>query len=513
MDVLTEQTTHRKPPANSKKMKTDYRASENSDGQAWHNEHPTDLLSARSSRTQSAVGRFWLALFCCLLIAGCYPVKKVFWAPNGQVAALLAEDALYFCNAKGELNGPLFTNAYVVSWFSNSQDLLLESGLKTKTWTEFTNAANGEWVREISSQAAAYVPRLKAGESSGELLKNIQESKSKTYIAALWLCWRDCHATELANIKEHEELMKEHEAEISVVQRMRYADQQLSKGVELFRSMSPAFEMRLSPDENWFIFTVLDGPLSVASAREPGAPICIETNQVAYYSDWSPDSRSLVFIKADGNAAGQSIRLGVVSSRRILDDQGRLDVTRPNEDLAGLLFDEAGKVRWLKDGRILFSTVQVQLPATAREMAQREQLFVVDPGRYHSVIKLVPQDMESQVPQKWSTFEVSPDSRRISAELDNGGVIIYDLADGKVETVQTDENRKSSEIIPVWKSADELCFTSIATDKSTNQIHRLDLAVWKNGKVQIISESWPANFINTFFNADNAAELLPLKKN
>jgi hypothetical protein len=145
-------------------------------------------------------------------------------------------------------------------------------------------------------------------------------------------------------------------------------------------------------------------------------------------------------------------------------------------------------------------------------MPQREQLYAIDPERYHSVIKLIPQDLEAEVPQKWMTFEVSPDSKRISAQLDNGGVIIYDLASGKVETVQPDADRKATGITPVWKTADELCFAAIATESTTNQLHRLDLAVWKEGKTQILSDSWPANVINKFFNTDNAASPLTPKK-
>lgn len=463
-------------------------------------------------RTKTMAFRLCLALVCCLLLAGCFDFKRVFWAPNGQVAALIAEDTLYFCDAKGELAGPFLTNAYAVSWFSNSQDFLVETSIKAKTWTDFTNTSKGEWVREISAEAASLVPRLKAGETSGEVLGNLKETKGEGFVEALWLCWRDCHGSELADIKEHEDLVKEREAQTYLIQRMRYADRQVSKTTELFQAITPCLDLRLSPDEKWFATTGIAGPLSVASATEPGVPVTIETNQVSFFPDWTPDGRSLVFIKADGSASGQSIRLGVISRRLVLDDHGALKANNPNEDIAGLIFDETGKVRCLKDGRIVFSSIEVRLPATAREMPQREQLYAIDPERYHSVIKLIPQDLEAEVPQKWVTFEVSPDSKRISAELDNGGVIIYDLASGKVETVQPDADRKSSGITPVWKTADELCFAAIATESTTNQLHRLDLAIWKNGKTQILSDSWPTNVINKFFNTDNAAEPLPPKK-
>lgn len=476
------------------------------------NEPPDGVEPMKPKQTKTTAWRLCLALIGCVLIAGCYDVKRVIWAPNGQTAALIVEDTLYFCDGKGELAGPFLTNAYVVTWYSNSQDFPVETSFKTKTWAEFTNASKGEWVHEIATNAAALVPRLKAGESTGEVIGNLKESKGEAYQEALWLCWRDCHESELKDIKEHAELVKEHEAEICVVQKMRYADKQLTKTAELFQTIKPALELRLSPDEKWIAMTGLSGPLSVASAQEPGTPVTIETNPVTFFPDWSPDGRSLVFIKADGTASDQSIRLGVVSRRLVFSDDGKLDSTKPNEDLAGLIFDETGKVRCLKDGRILFSSIQVQLPATAREMPQREQLFALDPERYHSVIKLIPQDLEGQVPQKWATFEVSPDSKRISAELDNGGVIIYDLASGNVETVQPDTDRKPSGIVPVWKTADELCFAAIATEGTTNQLHRLDLAVWKDGKTQILSDSWPTNVINKFFNTDNAAEPLPTKK-
>lgn len=493
-------------------MKTEHCTPKDMTVKTSHDDSAAGQDPSKPARTKSTVWRLCLALIGCLLISGCFDIKRVIWAPNGQVAALLVADTLYFCDAKGDLAGPFVTNAYVVSWFSNSQDLLLESGVKTTNWMEFTNASKGEWVREIATEAAALVPRLKAGETSGDVLGNMKETKGEGYMEGIWLCWRDCHGNELKDIKEHEELVKEREAEICVIQKMHYADKQLSKSTELFQTIKPGFDLRLSPDEKWFAMTSLYGPLSVASAHDAGAPVTIETNLVTFYPDWSPDGRSLIFIKADGTASDQSIRLGVVTRRLIFSDDGKLDSTKQNEDLAGLIFDETGKVRCLKDGRIVFSSIQVQLPTTAREMPQREQLFALDPERYQSVIKLIPQDLEGQVPQKWATFEVSPDSKRIAAELDNGGVIIYDLASGKVETVQPDADRKSSGIQPVWKTADELCFAAIATEGTTNQLHRLDLAVWKEGKTQILSDSWPTNVLNKFFNADNAADPLPPKK-
>lgn len=445
-----------------------------------------------------------------VVLVGCYPEKRIFWSPDGKTAGVIANERLYFCDDAGALTPPLLSNAVTVAWLGNSRDLVVELKLAAPSWPDLTNLASPTTVTEVADTARRLLPQLKLGAKADELLQDYARSNGDGFVSAVKICWRDCHGEELLGIpdKEWEELEKDRSADVIVLQRMSYQDGHLAFARELSRNFEPALELRPSPQGNLLAYATSAG-LVVAAADGSAPPRVLDGGTMAIFPDWTPDGRSLVYIKTTYEKNKHDVTLGVLARRRICNEEGQLDPAEECEDLAGLLFDETSKVRCLRDGRILFTSLPLQLPATGKEMPQREQLFALDPARYHSAIRLIPNSAEEQMPKKLATFEISPDDKRLSTLLDNGGVAVFNLDSGTVDAVQADQVDVKCQLIPSWKSADELCFGSIASQEKTNQLYLLEVALWKNGKTRSISALWPTNMTAKLFDSDDAAKPNP----
>src|SRR5205814_7868387 len=104
----------------------------------------------------------------------------------------------------------------------------------------------------------------------------------------------------------------------------------------------------------------------------------------ARFVDWSPDGKFLTYARANPPKvpAGDTLRLGTLRRIAICEADGTLkpqgiedevkkvkaadgqiqDTPSPAESLAGIVFNEWTKVRWLRDGRIIFVSAEVNLP-------------------------------------------------------------------------------------------------------------------------------------------------------
>lgn len=451
--------------------------------------------------------RLILAALLGLLFSGCFPEKKVFWSPDGQTAALIVNETLYFCDGEGKLSTPFMSNVVTAAWLANSQDLIVEYKMPAKTWIELTNCVGPAIAKEVADAAKRLLPSLQKGAKAQDLLKDFNSEYHDWYPEAIRLYLRDCCQDQLENLSPTEEmdLQKEQQADVEVIQRFKYSSGQFAAGQEFSRSLNPALELRPSPQGKLLAYATPAG-LFVTPEEGGVPPRLVETNSIAWFFDWTADGKSLVYIKS-GQAKNKSdLTLGVLARRQICNDEGNFEPAAECEDLAGVLFDEFGKVRCLKDGRILFTSMPLQLPATVMEMPQREQLYALDPVRYHSAIRLIPNAAEDQMPKRMSTFEISPNGKSISALLDNGGVAVFHLDTGAVDTVQSDRSNGKCQLLPTWKSNDELCFGSIADEGKTNQMRMVELALWQNGKERLLSSQWPAHIIAKLFDDDNAAK-------
>jgi hypothetical protein len=137
------------------------------------------------------------------------------------------------------------------------------------------------------------------------------------------------------------------------------------------------------------------------------------------------------------------------------------------EDLVGLIYSGNTRIRWLKDGRIIFSGFQVTLPAVAQDMPSHPELFAFAPGKQAVVCRLLPRQSVDQIGDGAEYFEMSPDGTHVSIPDSNGKVDVVDLGSGNVLAVQDKPTSKPGkdqgdaiQTIPVWRSDDELTFVA-----------------------------------------------------
>ena len=136
----------------------------------------------------------------------------------------------------------------------------------------------------------------------------------------------------------------------------------------------------------------------------------------------------------------------------------------PSFGQAGLLYAPLNaKVRCLADGRILFASTEVTLPAATRDMPQRWSLFSLDPSKRATVSRVLARQSEIDLPDMAYLFEVSPDETRAAVVGDKGRVAVVTLATGDVRMVQPMESASEGhglkfKTVPKWRSNEELCF-------------------------------------------------------
>jgi len=224
-----------------------------------------------------------------------------------------------------------------------------------------------------------------------------------------------------------------------------------------------------------------------------GGPTRVVGQSAAFDYDWSPDGRSLAFIyrspaAADESKGGEYAELGTLATIQVADAEGALlKQWEKLEDKVGLLFHGMLGVRWLSDGRILFASAEVTLPATKHDMPQQWSLYVLDPRTPASVCRVLRRDLDRQVEFSLPRFAVSPDEKRVLLPGANAGVICYEFASGQA-TVLFESAGGQSEVksLPTWRTNAEACFVRPGGPNTSEVV----LAVM-NGQAKVINKEWP----------------------
>ena len=422
-----------------------------------------------------------------VLAAGCVE-RRITWSRDGAHAAIFSEKGLYLCDPDGKLSGLLVTNSQWAEWFPDSHRLAVACTTKIHTWGDLRDLLLPEERQRIEQNGKIVFDALSAGRdlngtlSSLDGLTDMEKTAAQTYA-------RDKAGANWSGPKLED-------VEVMQLRVGNLVDGKIALGPPLCSTLRKIFDLRVSPYGNAIAFTTESGKndafmLWVAPA-DGSAPAQLVAPSAALSSDWSPDSQSLVYIKSTTtvNKADQ-LSLGSVTRQGVFNAAGKFEIQPATEDLAGLLFEAYDKVRCLPDGRIIFAAADIHFPCTSLDMPQQPQLFAIDPARQQAVIPLVPRSVQDSLPFKPSSYETSPDGRRVAVSSDKSGVIILTLATGQVETVQADGD-KDIVSAPVWRSADELCYISVTNGRPAQ------VALWSNGLTRILSANWPSDVRTNF---------------
>ncbi|MEE8171095.1 MAG: hypothetical protein V3T70_11170 [Phycisphaerae bacterium] len=440
-------------------------------------------------------------------LLGCIPEKRIVWSSDGRRAAVIGADGLHVCDGEGVLSPLLVKDARHAAWFPDSQRLLVARTEQITTWdalTEHLAAARRERLiavaKRMHTEALAYEGDLDDFEPTAEA-----SLTSRELVAAI-LYLRD-HQSEGLSEKfgEKWDALRDASVDLWSLQVWSFATGGASAGPVVMRSFDHKYdELRLAPDGSKIAFVGPatdddDTPVLYVAPIAPDAEARVVAKAVAMYPDWTPDSRSLVYIRAArGDGGGKdTLELGALTQREVCDAGGRMpEEFKPERDLAGLVFDALQRVRCLGDGRILFASLEVHLPSTAEDMPRHVSLFSLDLNRRATVARVLTREAESQVGDALALFEVSPDETRVAMSDTNGGVSVLTLRTGQVEAVVPSEDDKLR-TIPVWRSIEELC-VAVPIGSEHGSPERAEIALWSKGKLRTISRAWPKAVVEGF---------------
>jgi hypothetical protein len=464
-----------------------------------------------------------------VIVAGCVPTRYS-WSPDGKWMTVIYGDddrngGLKLCDANGNLTRENIPGVQVASWFPDSKRLIVSRMIDERTWKDLTRwlskeqltsiAAAGEHVEDAltvydwTAPGASDWQKFLASMNAEDDQSSPNARVLKEYGLAVGLYVHD-HVDAAIQKKIPLERWNElaqlsqpvHAVEIYPADPFRYTRMDDSiKTPRLMTTLKDVRALRVSPTGAAAIVTTESdqdhaSSLWIVSTAGDRPAVCL-SNQAAWYPDWSPDGRDVIFIRSAQPAVGDAACLGSVSRVRVIGDDGAL-IEKPGnpEDLAGLVYDELSRVRCLKDGRILFASAEVTLPATAKDMPQRPQLFSLTPGSTAAVSQLLSKQASEQVGNAAQFFEVSPDSQYVSLPDESGKVSVVDLRTGDVTAVQNQPVTSKDHggqllTIPQWRSNDEL--TIIAPGENDHPSVVLWSISKKSGKT--LSAGWPMDSI------------------
>jgi hypothetical protein len=216
------------------------------------------------------------------------------------------------------------------------------------------------------------------------------------------------------------------------------------------------------------------------------------------YADWSADGQYLVYAISNNKAHDDKLQLGAIARSKVADASGRiLQEISGRDELAGVIMNVFARVRCLPDGYIVFSALEIQLPATANDMAEQTTLFRLHPDQKIPVSRLYPRNIEPYLGDWSMLFEFSPDYKQIAFLDPDNLVSIFTLATGEIQqTPISQPYRPQSDKIgslPCWRSSGELCFIRTYSKEAGDP--RAEVVLYSLGRdsaARIISAKWPS---------------------
>ncbi len=463
--------------------------------------------------------RIWMVMGLTVTVAllvGCIE-KRVDWSPDGRWATVIGhEGALHISDGDGNLSKRIAPTVRRVAWFPDSRHFLALRDVEAKTWDEAATVLSPELTEKLIAAARRMSDELLAFEGDLDDFEPSTETVSEAEMIAVALYVRDYLAdTVREKLGEKWDEFQDMSAAIQTLQTVEVRNGSAQLGSIVFQTLEDVGHPRISPDGAYVAFTIQrktddddERRLFVMPIEGDGEPVEV-AGLAGQHLDWSPDGTSIVFTRAnvpatDGNEA---LRLGALSRRVVRDDSGELlEEFADIDDLAGIIFDDTLKLRVLADGRVLFAATEVRLPATAKEMPQRQSLFTVDLDGAATVARLLPRETESEIATNLGFFEVSPDGTRISVPTDNGRVAVVVLATGQVIHVQPHKDTQDKlRTVPTWRSNDELCFAVPAASEHGSP-KRAEIVLWSTRATRTISRSWPDSLVKGFLTLDESEQ-------
>ena len=443
-----------------------------------------------------------------LLAAGCRIEERMDWSPDGTRATMQVGDGLCLVDTNGNLSAPLVSGVESAVWLPDSRGLVLLRELTVTNWAEAAGLLPSEETAAVESLAKGFPDLLKAalacadGDPSAidqKFFKPLKMEYLELFSPTI-LYLLDTQPAALRQVIQGCKDPAKLEADLTGLSTTKVAE----VSVLLLAGNQPSGPPRAIERT----LTGLQQPRPSSSAPVVAfvrgdalmiAPLDGATNRVSVAEkvegsyDWTPDGKSLVYaVRLSEKWDSGAINLARIERRTVIDAAGGLVAGEALPlALSGSTFEP--RVRCLPDGRILFASLQQQLPAPVAA-AREGRFFLIDTALGTNAVPMPIPSAAGALPEELAYFAPSPDGRQIAlVESGSDAVAVLDVATGALEVVSPMRGWKSK-ILPAWRGTNELYFAALPESSST----RPELFRWRKGSApQAISTNWPAAVLNS----------------
>lgn len=462
-----------------------------------------------------------------LMLTGCLPEERVWWSPQGDVAVVAAGDSVHLVTADGHSSRPLNLGRQdelfkSVSWLRDGSGFVAQRTRVIAKWDELRGLIPAEETRSVEMMLPLVIPLLEAAASLGDQAKTLEDLISGLSEEQMT---RFAHAARrkfeqepehieklLLALPKGEELASSFKKsgkgyEISELCVFKLDGETVTEVKSLVRGLlRPALMPRVSPKHDALAFLRLDADgesVTLEVITLDGGAEQTVARQVSGAFDWTPDGRALVFMAPLG---GEGEKLQSIHRLNVIEENGSLAKPGKPVTLATAVTLNRPVVQVLADGRVLFASQPVTLPATGTgpELAPRLYVIAVD----GSAVKPVP-TAPGDLPVNLGFFIASPDGKRVAVvESETDAVAVVEIDTGKTQIISPPHPRWQCRTMPAWKSATELTFAALHDGAPAWML-------WSEGKpLRCISESWPKSSTAKWLEqkSDSATSQSPIAK-
>jgi len=462
------------------------------------------------------------------LPAGCLPETRISWSPDGKLALVRGGDGLYLCDGDGKLSPRVAENVTAMAWLPDSRRFIAVTNQPLATWDELVPHLSQARREAAMHEAAMYRAEALAWKGDWQEFRFLTPPSD---VRAALVCLRDTHGKELEGLVGPKwSDLKDLRYTIQNVRLFDVAEGKATESKQLFESLEPIAEIRVSPGGKAFAWTAPPYPalgaeaafaLYVAPLADPEHPAKV-TDRVSVFFDWAADGRTLVYASTGQPDAGGAYRkaylagneeplvyrrqhmpesargtprLGFIFKCMVVDEDGSLVKDRSADAVAQVPFSDALPLRCLKTGRVLFAAPEVHLPVPAGTDPQHA-LSTAALEKPNDVKPAPAPEAASGVRYRLDLFQLSPDEMRLALFSSQDRIAIVELATGKVDAAPSEPaglwptQGGTSSGLPAWRSNQELCFVAV-TKGAAGAKGRLEVVLWSREGARVLSKDWP----------------------
>lgn len=439
-----------------------------------------------------------------LLATGCLPEKRIVWSPDGSRAAVMSDDGLRIAMPDGKLSELLIPGARRAAWFADGRRMLVIVASKRARWDQIESDLSGEdraRVIELAQSLRTQVLAHTGTPDSFEPRNLSPVTPGQTLASVIYL--RDKLPSGMAEkLGDHWKEIEKFELDLIRAAVFTIEGDRAVEGAKLLTGGDDLQEPSVSPSGRQVAFIRRTPMIEGGDSMDPNDLVVIPADgsaaqplifeHVAFGYGWSSDGRSLALIHTPV-VSPKSVTVGAVATVEVVKEDGTLvDASNINvEDRVGLFFNQFGCVKYLADGRLIFSAHAATLPATDQEMPRSWSLYAWSPSMRAGSTRLLGRGADAILTDEQSMFEISPDGKRAVMYGGNGDTVVADLTTGETSVWFDTKEAGGTQSRPTWRNNDEVCAVTPDDVTKPKPEQWSVVLIPSEGAVRTLSPGWP----------------------